>query len=231
MAQLFFGGDGSPQDVIQFLGRQEKHWKEKFSAYETACSWFDAEGLRPAIQSLLQTDSTFADAKLSKAYFERSTELDDFRRSPSQTDVLAFVHISSGLGVLGVEGKVNESFGQIVSDWNDYSPGKLRRLAGLIERLGLRPSVKLGSLRYQLFHRTVATILEAQRANARDAAMVVQSFSPDDVRTGFKDFQDFASALGMSIPEPGKLSEPLRSGDVRLRLGWAVSPMRSVGKA
>src|SRR5690606_8420986 len=112
-------------------------------------------------------------------------ELDDTRRRPSQTDVLALLDIDGQTAVLGVEGKVNESFGPLVMDWNDYSPGKLRRMAALVERLRLKPSTSLGTLRYQLFHRTTATIIEAERAGATEAAMIVQSFSPADVRTGF----------------------------------------------
>jgi hypothetical protein len=230
MAQLFFGRAetilSGPEDVKWLLAEPEKQWVPKYSAYETACSWFDAEGLPAAIQAILQTDPAFANARLTKAYFEKQTELDDSGRRPSQTDVLAYLDINSGVGVLGVEGKVNESFGQLISDWNDYSVGKLRRLAGLIERLCLKPSKSLGSLRYQLFHRTVATLLEAERANSREAAMVVQSFSPDSTRTGFDDFQAFASALGAPITEPGKFSRPIELGTVRLRLGWTISNMR-----
>jgi hypothetical protein len=234
MTAIFFGGDGSPlskpEDVIPLLGKQEKHWKERYSAYETAHSWFAAQmqgRLPPSIRAILDTSPIFAAAKLSKAFFEKQTELDNLGRGPSQTDVLAILEIKSGLAVLGVEGKVDESFGRIVSDWNDYSPSKLRRLAGLIERLRLKSSKSLGALRYQLIHRTVATLLEAEKAGAAEAVMLVQSFSPEEVKTGFSDFQDFAAAVGAPIAKPGELSQPVELPEVRLRLGWTINKMQS----
>jgi hypothetical protein len=226
MAQLFFGPDGSPlsepEDVRPFLGKPDLHWKERYSAYETAHSWFAAGDLPSAIRDILQGNSTFADARLVNAYFEKRTELDDSGRGPSQTDVLAYLEIKSAVAVLGVEGKVNEPFGELVSEWNDYSPGKLRRLARLVGRLALKPSKSIGSLRYELIHRTVATVLEAEKANAPEAVMLVQSFSPDDVRTGFVDFQNFATAMGIPIAAPGILSQQVQLDRVRLRLGWTI---------
>jgi hypothetical protein len=231
MTALFFSGKGSPlskpEDVIQLLGKKEKHWKEKYSAYETAHSWFTAQGLLPpSIRAILDTSSILATAKLSKVLFEKQTDLDGLGRGASQTDVLAVLEIKSGLAVVGVEGKVDESFGEIVSDWNNYSPSKLRRLAGLIEHLRLKPSKSVGALRYQLLHRTVATLLEAEKAGAAEAVLLVQSFSPENVKTGFSDFQNFAAAVGAPIANPGQLSQPVELRKVRLRLGWTINKMR-----
>jgi hypothetical protein len=229
MTQLFFGPDGTPlsepEDVRQFLGKPNLHWKERFSAFETAQSWFAAQDLPPAIRAILQTDPAYVDAQLQKACFEVQTQLDNTGRGPSQTDVLAFLQTRFGIIVLGVEGKVNEPFGQFISDWNNYSPGKLRRLAGLIERLKLQASQAVGGIRYQLLHRTVATLLEAEEAHAAEAVMLIQSFSPDDVRTGFVDFQNFATALGVPIAAPGVLSPPISLPPIRLRLGWTINNM------
>jgi hypothetical protein len=75
-------------------------------------------------------------------------------------------------------------------------------------------------------HRTVATLLEAEKVHAADAVMLVQSFSPNDVRTGFADFQKFATTLGMPVDAPGILSQPLQLPGSRLRLGWTINVMR-----
>ncbi len=228
---LFFGADNRPlsrpDDVIHYLGKREAHWKAKHSAYETAHSWFAAHDVPPAIRATLDADPVFADARLRKAIFEKQTVLDELTRSPSQTDVLAILEIKSGLAVLGVEGKVNEPFGQTVHEWNDFSPARLRRLAGLVERLRLAPSASIGTLRYQLLHRTVATLLEAKEAGAHDAVMLVQSFSPDNVMNHFGDFQDFAAALGAPVTHPGMLSRVIDLQGVRLQLGWTINPMKS----
>ncbi len=113
MGQLFFASDGSPlskaEDVIRLLGKQEMHWKEKHSAYETAHSWFEAQDLPQAIRAILETDPIYADARLLKAFFEKKTALDELGRGPSQTDVLAILQISSGRAVVGVEGKVRRA--------------------------------------------------------------------------------------------------------------------------
>jgi hypothetical protein len=229
MPQLFFDQNekelSGPEDVKWLLAEPEKQWVAKYSAYETACSWFDAQSLPKSIHAILQTDAVLKSARLKKAYFEKQTELDDSKRRPSQTDVLANVEISSGFAILGIEGKVREPFGELISKWNDYSPGKLRRLASLIDHLGLKPSLSIGNLRYQLFHRTVATLLEAERSKISEAAMIVQSFSPELV--GFKDFQNFASAMEIPVAAPGKLSDPKMLRNVQFRLGWTVNSLRS----
>jgi hypothetical protein len=137
---------------------------------------------------------------------------------------MAYLKTESGAAVLGIEAKVNESFGPLVREWNDYGTGKLRRLVGLLDRLKFR-SMPIGDLRYQLFHRTVATLIEADIVGALDAAMIVQSF--DDKQTGFKDFIAFADAFGTPISLPGKLSPPKKLGKVTIRLGWTENPLYS----
>lgn len=227
MGQLFFGTDGSalskPEDVIPFLGKQHLHWKKGRSAYETAHSWFTAQGLPNEMRQTLVTDHVLAGATLRKAIFENKTELDAFGR-PSQTDVLALLQTNTGLAVLGVEAKVDETFGSIVREWNDQTVGKSRRLVGLCKRLELNPD-DVGSLRYQLLHRTVATLLESERHGAVEAALVIQSFSPNHIRAGFDDFRAFSAALGTPIAEPATLAKPIKLHGINLRLGWIESSL------
>jgi hypothetical protein len=166
---------------------------------------------------ILESEPTFAGATLLKAFFEKQTALDDLGRGASQTDVLAILRVKSGLAVIAVEGKVSEPFGPIVSDWNDRSADKSKRLAHVCQRLGLRPD-DCGSLRYQLLHRTAAALIEAEEAGAHEAAMIVQSFSQHDA--GLQDFQDFTAALGIAVTNTNTLSPPLSLGTINLRLGW-----------
>ncbi len=193
------------------------HWKKGRSACEVAKSWFAAGDVPPAVRAVLATDSACGDVRLVEAFFEKRTELDSLGR-PSQTDVLALLSTRSGYSVLGVEGKVDETFGPTIGEWDDGSSGKKLRLARLIDRVGLRES-SAAPLRYQLLHRTVATLLEADRYGAKDAYMVVQSFSSE--RAGFCDFQAFAEALGIPIEKPGMTSQLLDCRGVRIRIGWA----------
>ena len=223
---LFFGPDDSvlskPTDVIKFLGKQEKHWNKERSAYQAAHSWFLSNGLPQSIQTILESDPAFAGATLQKAIFENKTSLDSYGRE-SQTDILAILKTNKGPAVLGIEAKVDESFGPLVQEWNDYGTGKLRRLVGLLEKLQFKSTV-IGSLRYQLFHRTVATLIEAEKVGARDAALIIQSF--DKGRAGFDDFVAFADSFGTPISDPGELSNPKKLGDVTMRLGWTENPMQ-----
>jgi hypothetical protein len=228
VAQLVFTSDGAPlskpEDVIGSLAKQEPYWKEKYCVYETAHSWFQAQDLPKAIRATLETDPVYADAKLIRAFFEKQPALDGRGAAPSQTDVLAIVKIKSGLAVVGVEGKVSEPFGDYVFQWNDGSSSKASRLAAMIKRLRIEP-VLANNLRYQLLHRTMAALSEAEMIGAREVVMLIQSFSPDNVRAGFSDFQVFGAALGMPIAQAGRLSQPLDLGDVRLRIGWTVDRM------
>jgi len=208
------------------LAKKEKHWKEGRSAYEAAYSWFTAKdvspNLPPKIWNIIKDEPAYAGAVLEKAIFEKDTKLDDHGRD-SQTDILAHLKTDNGRAVLGVEAKVDESFGLRVREWNDYGTGKLRRLVGLLDLLEFK-SVPIGELRYQLFHRTAATLLEARDVGAFEAAMVVQSF--DKGRAGYEDFVAFADAFGTPISSEGRLSRPKKLGEVTIRLGWTENPLR-----
>jgi len=223
---LFFGPDNSilskPTDIIRYLGKQEKHWNKERSAYQAAHSWFLSKGLPASIKAILKSESAFAGSTLQKATFEKRTSLDSHGRE-SQTDILAILTTNNGTAVLGVEAKVDETFGPLIQEWNDYGTGKLRRLVGLLDRLKFKATA-IGLLRYQLFHRTAAALIEADKLHARTAALIVQSF--DKGRAGFDDFVAFADAFGTPISSPGELSAPKQVGDVAMYLGWTENPMQ-----
>ncbi len=225
----FFGGSGIPlanaEDVKTLLA-QEYQWKEHRSAFEAANSWFDADGIPPSIRAVLSNASNWASAELVKATFEKQTPLDKHGR-PSQTDVLAIVRLESGPAILGVEAKVNETFGPTVDVWRaGGSDGKHKRIAGLAERLEIAPDI-IGPLRYQLFHRSAAALIEAEAAGAKDAALVIQSFGDVTLRAGFDDFQAFAQAIGAPVHEPGGFSREIVRSGIRFRLGWAQDQIRA----
>ena len=108
-----------------------------------------------------------------------------------------------------------------------------RRLAGQgdpasasIKQLGMPANIAAG-LRYQLIHRTVSILLEAQTIGARKAVLLIQSFGSDHSPTGFADFQMFGAVLGAPITDTGILSPAVELDGIELRLGWSVcSPRR-----
>jgi hypothetical protein len=207
-----------PEDVIPHLGKPI-HWKQGRSAKSLADSWFFSDGFPAAIADLLSQSESLAGAELLEAWLERETDLQDGRATPSQTDLLALLAIGDRLAVLGIEAKVDESFGPLVSEWlASGSEGKGVRLTRLCELYDVDPA-HAGHLRYQLFHRTAAAILEARRFRCDVAILIVQSFCPQS--TGLRDATAFFEFIGMPRLDAGKLIGPRRFGDVEFWVGWA----------
>ncbi len=212
-----------PEDVIPHLAKQERHWRAGYSAYELAMAWTTANDFPPTIRDLLHGVEEYAGAELVDAFLERQVELGDGRR-PSQADLLAIVGLREGLAVIAVEGKVDEPFDKPVSEWNDGSPGKSFRLGSLCKTLGLEP-VEIGSIYYQLLHRTASAIYEAKRYRCQHALMIVHSFS--DHCRWFDEFAAFSRAMAMPLDNQGRLSPPKMCEGVELRLGWAADTKRA----
>ncbi len=118
---------------------------------------------------------------------------------------------------IAVEGKVEEPFGQTLDEWGiENSEGRKKRFAFLKEELGLSEDI-LGTIRYQLLHRTVSAVLEAKRFNARYAVMIVHSFSPED--EWFEDYQAFLDLFGVTGLING-LIYVKDIGEIALFCGW-----------
>ncbi|HBS35153.1 MAG TPA: hypothetical protein DEA50_08775 [Parvularcula sp.] len=136
----------------------------------------------------------------------------------SQSDIFCIVKAGSEIIAATIEAKVAESFGETVGEWL-ASPtlGKQRRLDYICRLLDISVTPEAG-LRYQLFHRSAAAIVEAQRFGFGDAAMIVHSFSPTN--QWIDDFQAFRRALGLMANPLEPASTRLKVG-VNLTLGWA----------
>ena len=142
-----------PENVIRYLAKQERHWREGYSAYELTHSWVRAKGIPEPVAEVLHQSEEFRRVELIEGLFEKETDLRTPGR-PSQTDLLALVGDGSDFAVLGIEGKVDEPFGPLVAEWlEDASANKIARLSVLRETLGLADDDVL-YLRYQLLHRT-----------------------------------------------------------------------------
>lgn len=202
-----------PDSWKQFLAKPELHWATGYSARTLAHSWEAANGLPPEIAALLQP--ALGDVEPLVIIPEHKTPLPGGRRE-SQSDVFFVGRHSGGLVACTVEGKVDEPFGPTVADqMKNASPGQQQRLRYLCERLGLGECP--GEIRYQLLHRTVSALIEADRFAATHAAMVVHSFSP--ARRWFDDYSAFVSLLGGKA-EIG-CPTVIEGISTRLILGWA----------
>ena len=212
-----------PEDVIPYLAKKDKHWKKGCSAYELTHSWMTANGIPDAVRTVLDQADEFRCMELIKGFFEKRTHLQS-RGTPSQTDLLALIGDGAVSAVLGIEGKVEESFGPLVSKWCDASENKQIRLGKLRETLGLM-STDVCKLRYQLIHRTAAAVYEAQCHNVQQAVMLVHSFS--EKHYGFNYFQAFAEAIKAPVSNINELSCEVEVESISLRLGWVADTVAS----
>lgn len=144
----------------------------------------------------------------------------DTNKAPSQNDlfVLSRDTDTNGLAVIMIE--VSEPFDKLIKDWhNTYT--KLSRFKYLADKLEIKNDISDSSdLRYQLFHRTVSSILVAERFTAKKAIMIVHSFSQSNAK--FNDYLDFVNLLN---PETNpKINEIFKcktlSSGIDLYIGW-----------
>lgn len=109
------------EDVIPHLAKQELHWKAGYSAQELAMAWAGARNDFPeAVRAALKSAPEYARAELIEGFFEREVELGSPGRN-SQTDLMVIAGLGDGLGIIAVEGKVEESFAEPVEQWNSTS--------------------------------------------------------------------------------------------------------------
>lgn len=184
-----------------------------------AACWEDSQpNLPPEIQNILDSgsDAAIANLELLVALPEWEVELPGGERA-SQTDVLAITRNSSGLVILGVEAKVDETFGPTIGDKKaKHSDGQLERILFLEKTLGRNEPFD-GQIRYQLLHRSVSALLTARAFHASTAVMLVHSFSRDSAWRN--DFDRFCQELNCESLSPDLYEIPKIEGG-RLLLGW-----------
>jgi hypothetical protein len=207
-------------DWQQFLADPEKHWRDGYSAKALADSWEGSNGFPAEFVVALEAcaDRRLAGAQPYYAVPEYKTELPGGER-PSQTDLLVFGRANGGAFAMAVEGKVNESFGPLLGDWNDGSKGKNERWAFLCRTLGVAES-QPSTLRYQLFHRAASAVLAAHQHHASLAVLAVHSFSPK--HTGLADFEAFFR-LFAPAPARGSFAPMKVLNGIQLYAGWISS--------
>jgi len=165
----------------------------------------------------MDANPLFAGARLIEAFFERKVYLETPGHA-SQSDILVYAKLASGFVAIAVEGKVKESFDRYVRD-KEMTPGLEARILNLCDRLEIGPD-QVQTIRYQLLHRAVSAVLEAERYGAEYALMLVHSFCASD--TSFDDYRDFAVLLGFTenAVHVNAIAGFKQLGNVQLHLGW-----------
>lgn len=209
----------SGTDWQRLLGKPKLHWKKGRSAMSAAACWEDAQPQLPAeILNVLEAgnDDAITKLELLAAIPEWEVDLPGGDRA-SQTDVLAITRNASGLVILGVEAKVDETFGPTIDKKKgEASEGQLSRISYLESALGRKEPFE-GGIRYQLLHRSVSALLTARAFHAPVAVMLVHSFSPESARR--EDFDLFCQSLDCKILSQNLCEVPGIEG-TRLLLGW-----------
>ena len=217
----------SGTDWQHLLAKPKLHWKRGYSAMSAAACWEDhAPNLPPEIKIALDAseDESISQLELLAAIPEWKVDLPGGDR-PSQTDILALTRNEMGLVILGVEAKVDETFGPTLGEKkSDASSGQVERIAFLEEELG---SPFDDAIRYQLLHRTVSTLLTARAFHAAVAVMLVQSFSQTSKWRG--DFDAFVGALNGNAITPD-LFELGTDRSPRLIAGWCTGDEKFLSK-
>jgi hypothetical protein len=214
------------EDWKQLLAKPKLHWKQGFSAMTLARSWEAASstGFPPEVAEVLKTGSAcgLEGIRFLLAIPEYKVPLAGGVRS-SQTDIMVLARTLHGLAVIGVEGKVDESFGpKLAQKKAEMSEGFSTRLDSLLKRLEL-PAKISDRIRYQLIHRTASTLIMAEDYNAACAVMLVHSFSP--MNKGFNDFEAFASLFGVKA-EMGRLLFLGKYNGRDLLIAWCQGDQR-----
>ena len=206
----------SPEDWKKCLAEPEKQWKKAYSARSLAYCWQDAGGIPPEIISVLEQIPSLKKLKTIFALPEHKVPLPGGIRA-SQNDVWELGETPSGLVSIAVEGKVSEPFGPTVGEWfENKTSGKEKRLKFLCDELGFNfpPPFKV---RYQLLHRTASAILEAKRFRAKEAVMVIHTFSKTN--EWFEDYQYFLSLFGLEAGINKAVSVKIL-GKINLSFAW-----------
>jgi hypothetical protein len=216
----------TPDEWKQLLADPEKHWKPGYSAWATAHSWLAVDGFPPEIEALFSTSAlpVFQNVEMLLAIPEHKVLLPPRSGHPSQNDLFVLAKAADGnLMSIMVEGKVSETFGEKLSEWTmPMTAGKSKRFLFLMDKLGLTEPIPL-TIRYQLFHRLVSAIIEAEHFRAKYAVMVIQSFSPSN--EWFEDYSNFLCLFGAEA-DIGRLVHLADRSGIAVYSGWVKSKLR-----
>lgn len=174
-----------------------KQWKCGHSAKKLAYCWHEHKDFPDSVRCVFKefSEPPFKNCKGLLVFPEHKVPLKG-GKTPSQNDIWVLAKSGAELISITIEGKVSEGFGKTLENWlsmsNGTSDGKRKRLDYLKQVLDLKSDPDL-SIRYQLLHRTASALIEADRFNAKNALMMVHSFSPEN--KGFEDYKSFVSII------------------------------------
>ena len=219
MNKIYIPSD-SPNRWKDLLAEPKKQWKKGYSARTLAYCWQEADGFPESIVMTFQNSKIdlFKNVELLFAFPEYKVPLPGGKRE-SQNDIYVIAKSNNNLISIMIEGKVSEPFDKPVSSWisnSSENSGKQDRLNFLLNKLNLNYT-QVQQIRYQLLHRTVSAIIEAQRIGAKNALMLVHSFS--QTKEWFDDFAQFVKLFGLTA-KINSIVGPYQTDGIDIYFGW-----------
>ncbi|MDF2653266.1 MAG: hypothetical protein K0Q73_9071, partial [Paenibacillus sp.] len=186
--------------------------KDGRSAKELAKAWMTKYG--PKMPSDL-TD-LLSGFHAERGIPECETKLDDLKGSGRKHDMIVMGNAKGKKTFIAIEAKVDESFGEVVSDYIIKSE-KANPRSQIRERIkhiseAIFGSKDVESLRYQLLHAIAGTLIEAKNQNAVQAVFIIHEFVP----------------FG-KVSTKSKQNEEALQSFVKLLTGNALTPRQLVG--
>lgn len=218
MTHFYIPSEGS-DSWKDFLAEPDKQWKKGYSARALAYCWEEAQGFPKSVRKVFKNCpfKQFHTIEFVLGIPEHKVYLPPKSGHPSQNDLFVLGRSQGKLVSICVEGKVSESFGPLVSEWGkEMSSGKRTRLDFICNILELQKR-DIKSIRYQLLHRTVSALLEAERFSAPTALVLVHSFSQEN--EWFEDYTHFVNLFTKDV-KPDSISYAGRRYGKKLYLGW-----------
>lgn len=214
------------EDWRNLLADREKQWQPGYSAMELAASWEKAKGFPACVQHAFQTSEheLFKDVTFLYGFPEYKVPLPGGSTS-SQNDLYVLAKSGDELLTVMIEGKVSEPFGETVEAWlgDNPSTGKMERLDYLLKKLDLA-DIPLNT-RYQLLHRTASAVIEASKVQAKNALMLVHSFS--ETGKWYDDYVEFVKMFQV-IPKKDAIVGPVLVNGIHLYFGWVTGEKQMV---
>lgn len=216
---MFYVPTNKLKSWMGLLADPENQWLRSYSALELAHAWANTSQFPKQIERVFAASqhSIFHDLELVMMVPEHQVYLDT-RRAPSQNDLFVLARNQNGLITIMVEGKVKEPFGPMINEWlKDGGEGKQSRLFFLMKELDLHDVNKLKGIRYQLLHRTASALLEARKYHAKNALMLVHSFSQEGL--WLNDYIKLLDLYGLK-GDHDTLSGPININGIDLYFCW-----------
>lgn len=167
----------------------ELQWKDGRSAKELAKAWFRTgkpmipDEIRPLLDSHHDTSGFIAE----RAVPEFVTKLDDFKGNGRNHDMVIWGNVSGQIALVSIEAKVDESFGEIITNYvsSSISANPRSKVPDRVSQLtsAIFGHLDIGHIRYQLLHAVAGVLIEAAAQEAAKAVLVAHEFVPATGKT------------------------------------------------